>query len=375
MFISWLNLEVGFGTCFYEGMTTYWKIWLQLAFPTYIIVLVVMVIVVSEHSMRFSRLIAKRNPVATLATLILLSYTKLLRTVITSLSFATVYYPDGSHRILWLPDANIEYLSGKHIALLILAILILLVSICYTFLLLFWQWLLHYQDKLIVLKWVNYQRLCHFIEPYHAPFIFKHRYWTGLLLFARVTLYLMFALNVSGDPGLNLLVIILITGGLIFLKGFFGRIYKNWVVEIVEMICYLNIALFSAAILYTLEAGRSHTFTVYISGSITFTLFLVVFVYHVFTEMLLKLWKKYSQKGKDNGMENDVQLPIIIDSDQTDPPEPTFSVIDMLMFLQGERSKEHTNLKSNTLQFRNESADEDKASTVSANSMDPLLDD
>lgn len=162
-------------------MTTYWKTWLQLAFPTYIIVLVVMVIVVSEHSMRFSRLIAKRNPVATLATLILLSYTKLLRTIITSLSFATVYYPDGSHRILWLPDANIEYLSGKHIALLILAVLILLVSICYTFLLLFWQWLLHHQDKLIVLKWVNYQRLCHFIEPYHAPFIFKHRYWTGLL--------------------------------------------------------------------------------------------------------------------------------------------------------------------------------------------------
>lgn len=147
---------------------------------------------------------------------------------------------------------------------------------------------------------------------------------------------------------------------------------KNWVVEIVEMICYLNIALFSAAILYTLEAGRNHTFTVYISGSITFTLFLVVFVYHVFTEMLLKLWKKYNQKGKDNGMENDVQLPIIIDSDQTDPPEPTFSVIDM--FLQGERSKEYTNLKSNTLQFRNESADADKASTASANSMDPLLD-
>ena len=147
---------------------------------------------------------------------------------------------------------------------------------------------------------------------------------------------------------------------------------KNLVVEIVEMICYLNIALFSAAILYTLEAGGSHTFTVYISGSITFTLFLVVFVYHVFTEILLKLWKKYSQKAKDNGMENDVQLPLVIDSDQTDPPEPTFSVIDM--FLQGEKSKEHTNLKSNTLLFRDESADEDKASTVSANSMDPLLD-
>ena len=370
VFISWLNLEVGFDTCFYEGMDTYWKTWLQLAFPTYIILLVVMVIVVSEHSMRFSRLIAKGNPVATLATLILLSYTKLLRTVITSLSFATVYYPDGSHRTLWLPDANVEYLSGKHTALFILAILILLVAIGYTFLLFFWQWLLRHQDK-IVLKWVNYQRLCHFIEPYHAPYITKHRYWTGLLLFARVTLYLVFALNVSGDPGVNLLAIILVTSSLIFLKGFFGKIYKNWVVEIVEMICYLNIALFNATILYTLEAGRSHTFTAYISGSITFALFLVVLIYHVFTEMLLKLWKKYSQKGMDNGMENGVQLPIVIDSDKTDQPEPTFSVIDV--FLHGEKSKEHS--KSNTFQFKNESADEDRASTVSANSMDPLLDE
>ena len=369
VFISWLNLEVGFDICFFEGMDTYWKTWLQLAFPTYIILLVVMVIVVSEHSMRFSKLISKRNPVATLATLILLSYTKLLRTVITSLSFATVYYPDGSHRTLWLPDASIEYLSGKHIALLILAISILLVSIGYTFLLFFWQWLLRHQNK-IVLKWVNYQRLCHFIEPYHAPFIFKHRYWTGLLLFARVILYLVFALNVSGDPGLNLLASVIISSSLFFIKGFFGRIYKIWVVEIVQMICYLNITLFSVAILYTLEAGRSYyTLPAYISGSITLALFLVVLVYHVYTEIFQKLWKKDSQKG----MENDIQQPIVIDSDRTDPSEPTFSVMDVS--LHGDSSKEHD--KSNSLQFRNESdsADEDRASTVSADSMTPLLDE
>ena len=73
--VSWLNLEIGFDVCFFEGMDTYWKTWLQLAFPMYIMILVVLVIIVSEKSMRFSRLIGKANPVATLATLILLSYT------------------------------------------------------------------------------------------------------------------------------------------------------------------------------------------------------------------------------------------------------------------------------------------------------------
>ena len=90
IFISWLNLEVGFDTCFFEGMDTYWRTWLQLAFPTYIIFLVVMVIIVSEHSMRVSHLIAKKNPVATLATVILFSYTMFLHTIIAVLSFATL---------------------------------------------------------------------------------------------------------------------------------------------------------------------------------------------------------------------------------------------------------------------------------------------
>ena len=38
VFISWLNLDIRFDTCFYEGMGTLAKTWLQLAFPTYIII-------------------------------------------------------------------------------------------------------------------------------------------------------------------------------------------------------------------------------------------------------------------------------------------------------------------------------------------------
>ncbi len=46
---------------------------LQLAFPSYLILLLVVIILVSRHSIRFARLISKRNPVAMPATLILLS--------------------------------------------------------------------------------------------------------------------------------------------------------------------------------------------------------------------------------------------------------------------------------------------------------------
>ena len=88
VFLAWLNLDIGFDVCFFNGLDTYTKTWLQLAFPAYIIFLVVMVIKVSDHSPRFTRFImqGRRDPVATLATLTLLSYSKLLSTTIAVLS-------------------------------------------------------------------------------------------------------------------------------------------------------------------------------------------------------------------------------------------------------------------------------------------------
>ena len=236
---------MGLDVCLFEGMDTYSKTWLQLAFPAYIIFLVMLTIIISEHSMKFSRLISRRNPVATLATLILLSYTKFLQTTITTLSLATLDYPDGSHERVWLPDATVGYLSGKHIALFIVAIIILIIGTAYTCIIFFWQWLLHNQNKTIF-KWVRSQRLCHFLEPYHAPYVSEHRYWTGLLLFTRIVVYLVFALNVSGDPGVNLLAITTTVVCLLLLKGQFGRVYKMAFIDVIEMVCYANLFVFSA---------------------------------------------------------------------------------------------------------------------------------
>lgn len=53
MFLSWLNLELGVNVCLYEGMDAYSKTWIELIFPAYVILfLVVMVIFLSEHLTR-----------------------------------------------------------------------------------------------------------------------------------------------------------------------------------------------------------------------------------------------------------------------------------------------------------------------------------
>ena len=247
VFLNWLNLEIGFDCCLYKGMDTHWKMLIQLAFPVYLIVLVLMVIVISEHSIKFARLIGRMNPVATLATLVLLSYTKLLRSIIAALSFAILKFPDGSSKVVWLPDASVEYLKGKHIILFTVAILILLPGIAFTLILFLWQWLLHYQNKAIF-KWIRYNKLKLFLEPYHAPYELQYRYWTGLLLLVRAAVYVIISVvNVSNDPGVNLLAIAISTLLLIFiiLKAARGRIYKKWPVQTLEEICYANMIILS----------------------------------------------------------------------------------------------------------------------------------
>ena len=283
IFISWLNLEIGFNACLFEGMNPFWKTLLQLAFPTYIIFLVLLIIIISEYSTKFAWLIAKKNPVATLATLNLLSYTKYLNTIIATFSYNVLKYPDGSHRILWRPDATVEYLREKHIILFIIATLILIIGIAYTSLLFFWQWLLYYQDKKF-LKWTKNQKLGHFLEPYHAPYNLRHRYWTGLLLFARVLLYIISAVNITGDPHMPLVTtIILITALLLIGRLWADMLYKKRLLEVMEVIMYVNIIALASLTLWNIDdASKNQTVFVYISVMITFVLTMTVIIFHMF---------------------------------------------------------------------------------------------
>ena len=333
-FISWLNLEIGFDTCFFVGMDAYSKTLLQLAFPGYVFFLVFMVIIISKHSMRFSQLIGKHNPVATLATLISLSYAKFLHITIASLSFAILKYPDGSQAYVWLVDASVGYLSGKHAILFITALLIIIAGVCYTALLLFWQWLLRHQDKTLF-KWTKYQKLCHFLEPYHAPFVDKHRYWAGLLFFVRVVLLIVFALNVNGDPHVSLVAIILIIGGLLLAKGFLVKVYKKWPIDVIESIMYFNILGFAALTWYFIGTPHKQRAVAYTSVTITLLFLLLIIAFHVYKFTSLgvviqktKIFQVLAAKLLDNKKAKE-----LVDQNPIEPEqkkqEVTFSVVEV----------------------------------------------
>ena len=298
VFVSWLNLELGIDVCYLSGMDTFGKTWLQLAFPAYIILLVALVIIISFYSSRFSNLIGKKNPVATLATLILLSYTKFLDVCFKSLSFGNLNYPDDSVKMVWLPDATVKYLSGRHIVLFFTAILVLLVGLTYTALLFLWQWLLHLPRRRIF-RWSRDQRLQTFIETYHTPYTPKHRYWTGLLLLARAVLYLVAAVNVSNDPTVALTAIFITVCCILALKASTGsRVYRKWPVDVLETLFYLNILIFTTFTWYCLGECRNKKAAAYTSPIIISILLLLIILYHAYTYTRIFLKIKMTKFGR-----------------------------------------------------------------------------
>ncbi len=122
-FVAWLNLDLGIETCFIQGLDMYWKTWLQFLFPLYIWSLAGLIILACHYSDKATKLFGN-NSVHVLATLFLLSYSKLLRTIITSLGVAILDCPGGT-RAVWLADGNLPYFGVRHSFLFIAAIVAL----------------------------------------------------------------------------------------------------------------------------------------------------------------------------------------------------------------------------------------------------------
>ena len=102
--------------CFFKGLDAYIRTWLQFVFPIYIWILVGLMIFLSRYSIVIARL-SGSNTVSVLATLFLLSYAKLLRTIIAAISFTTLTDSNEKTSAVWLLDGNIPAMNTAHIPL------------------------------------------------------------------------------------------------------------------------------------------------------------------------------------------------------------------------------------------------------------------
>ena len=308
VFIAWLNLDLGIQTCFSSNIDAYLRTWLQFVFPIYIWVIVFLMILVSHYSTLAAKIVS-RDVVKVLATLFLLSYAKLFRTIIDVFSFTSLTYPDGSRHTVWLLDGNVAYFSGKHLALFLVAMVTLLGFIIpYTLVILFAQCLLS-SSKYQLLHWISkFQPL---FDAYTGPYKDKYRFWTGLFLLARVVLFVIHASKKTlGGPNVNLTSVALVTICLVVLHS--PRVYKVWVLGVLELTFLLNVNVLSILVLYIGQTGGNRhalAAVVYTSISIAFVTFIGILLHHVYCRLATtQVWKKVFQKSEAKELSNPDEL-------------------------------------------------------------------
>ena len=281
VFIAWINLDPGTDYCFFDGMDSYVRTWLTYVFPIYIWFIVGVIILVSRYSTHVAK-ICGSTAVPVLATLILLSYTKLLQAVLFSLSSTAVLLPDNSFRIVWSLDGNIEFLKGKHIALGVFGnLLLLLFLIPYAlFLILAPTPCGQYLTKYRLLKWIN--KLKPFLDAHTGHYRDHYRYWTGLLLLVRVVIAIFVSLNLTNITAAPLLIVAIIMFMLIATAWSGGGVYRTWPRNLLECSFFLNLGIFAVSSMFVLKIGGNQEALFYISGTTALLEFLGILVYHVY---------------------------------------------------------------------------------------------
>ena len=241
-FISWLNLDLGVRTCFYNGMDAFAKVFLQFVFPTYLFALAFLIIFLCRKYQRLANCMGT-NAVKVLATLFFISYAKLLRIIILVFNVSIVTYPDNSSEWRWTEDGSILFARGKHLALVVCGFGAVCFSLPFTAILTFHPCMQRSSKKCF--KWIH--RLKPLLDAYSGVYKDRYRFWTGLLLFARLCLFLTFAVDVHQISYYKSYSVLFVCLFVLSLGWVFGGVYKDWRLDVLEASYIINLGLFSGA--------------------------------------------------------------------------------------------------------------------------------
>ena len=295
IFLAWINLDIGISTCLFNGMDAYPEIWLQFVFPVYLWIIILVIILFYRKFPSLANRLGGVNAVKVLATLLLLSYTKLQRTVVTILSFTTLEYPDGTVRRVWLYDANVEFFTGKHLYLGIAGILVLVFLIVpYTLCLVFFQQLQACSGHRLF-QWVN--KLKPVFDSYAGPYKDKYRFWIGMLLVARTLLLILFTTNTEASIKFSSLVVLVVSVSLLLANT--NGAYKKLPCNFLESFFYLQLVVFAGSLLYVNNNHGNITAVADTSFGLSLVVFLAVLGYHSLRWKSFKT-RYYRLKGYDN---------------------------------------------------------------------------
>ena len=170
-----------------------------------------------------------------LATLFLLSYTDVLRVVLTVLFSYTIvtHYPSGVKKILWSVDASVPLFGLKFTIVFITCLVLFLLLIPFNITLLFTRYLSQFRI-------VN--QFKPMLDAFQGSYEDNYYYWIAVQLLFRSVFFSFYAFQIK----LNL---ILATITLVIFTGYYGylRPNKNKIVNFQELSLLINLTLLYAA--------------------------------------------------------------------------------------------------------------------------------
>ena len=264
---SLLNLELGFSVCLYNGLNALIKTALQFIFPVYLWLIVLMLVIISKRSGFFANLTI-HSSIQVLATLIYLSFAKLLLTVIDIFIPVNVQTPHGEFTV-WYVDGNIPYWRNSgHVALFITAII---TSIFYLLPFLLWTTcgsLLARRSR-----WVKKRR--NLIDAYQGQYRDGWGWWFGARLWLLVCSYISYALLRGNDPSLLLLLHLVFLTPFTFIQVYYKPYRGKWV-NIFECVVLIDLLLLEFTTLYGQLKGDVSITEPYISVLMLLVLLILI---------------------------------------------------------------------------------------------------
>lgn len=294
--ISATNIVFGPNYCFYDGMDLVGLTWVRFANVAFLWIMTGVIIVICRRFQWASNFVGHQT-VPVLATVVLLSHTKLNINIIVSVtpSVLNYYSPDGNvteREYVMHYDGNVPYCGTKHFPLFIVGVLLVLGSLCFTFLLLCIQPLQRY-SHLKFLRWVN--RFKPFFDAYSCPHIIKPhcRFWNGFLLVQRSIMYSVYTW-IGNYPKYILLTIFSVCAMILSVAWVLGGVYKQKYLQFLNFSYILNLGILSLLLkelkMYEFS-DRSTSLDVYAeaiciaSVSIAFLTFLATILYHCYLQL------------------------------------------------------------------------------------------
>ena len=292
IFISFLNLELGFPVCLYDGLDDIIKAILSIIFPMYIWLISITLVYASRFSHQLAQL-TSQSAIPVLATLIYITYYELLRFSVDGLAFSTIHRQKESDNIVWYYDGNIRYLRDyRHVCLFCLV----LIAVC--------VFILPYGILLTGIRFFIRFRIINkfrpLIDAYCAPYKDKYRFWFGLRIWVLVAIYILFA-GLRNTPQILFLCqsIVLI---LFIIAQVAVMPFKNVIINWLDLFFMTNALLLSVVALHGVPIG------IQIASSLSVAAALVAFFcivgYHSWilwkrVKVLYEEWKerKYALKA------------------------------------------------------------------------------